>query len=178
MEAAVAHSLHPTHPSLDFPCSYSILKLKKSRNTLSLTMHFISTLTAIAGLTTVALGSCNHDNCFRAIKQYETTSTAFCKSYLATPTKQAPTPFATCGPSRISSACSCLTSTSTTTTPTSTFITSTCTRSSASACPTAFDPCCQYTCAEAQVPFLLCSPSDTSGQFEVCSKCPSPTPTP
>ncbi|KAL8961857.1 MAG: hypothetical protein Q9183_005247, partial [Haloplaca sp. 2 TL-2023] len=61
---------------------------------------------------------------------------------------------------------------------TSTFTTSTCSRSSTSACPTTADPCCKYTCSVAQVPFDVCSPSDTSGPFEKCNKCPVPTPTP
>lgn len=193
-------------------------------------MHLIYAFTALAGFLTVALANndCHHDNCYRAIKQYGSVSTSFCKQYLATPyapllhpidkkktyieskhsTKQAPTPFATCGPSvphisfpvaptvevstdprlqRISSACNCLktqapncptqttAATTTSASRTSSFVTSTCSRSSASACPTSVNPCCQYRCAVAQVPFQVCSPSDTSGQFEVCSKCPVPT---
>ncbi|CAO1596394.1 hypothetical protein XANCAGTX0491_000243 [Xanthoria calcicola] len=152
-------------------------------------MHFLSTITALTGLITMVLAnSCNQDNCYRAIKRYETTSSAFCKQYLATPTNAAPTPFATCGPTRISSACKCLetqtppppttTAATTTKSSTSSFVTSTCSRSSASACPTPVNPCCQYLCAVAQVPFRICSPSDTSGQFEVCSKCPVPTAAP
>lgn len=117
-----------------------------------------------------------------------------------TSTKQAPSRIATCGDKvrlsstwlrhpqadtchlqKISSACSCLTTTTppptTTTTPTttlttSTSTTSTCARSSASACPTSATKCCAYLCAEAQVPFDLCSETDTSGQFQKCSKCP------
>ena len=50
-------------------------------------MYFsLNTIAAIAGLVTVVLGNtCNHDNCYRAIVQYESTSTAFCNKYLATP---------------------------------------------------------------------------------------------
>lgn len=56
--------------------------------------------------------------------------------------------------------------------------TSTCTRSSLSTagCPTPYDPCCAYVCEEAQVPFDVCSQTDGSGKFAVCSKCPAPTP--
>jgi hypothetical protein len=48
-----------------------------------------------------------------------------------------------------------------------------CTPSSASECPTTPAPCCAYLCAEAQVPFLVCQPTDGSGEFAVCSKCPT-----
>lgn len=81
-------------------------------------------------------------------------------------------------PQRISSACSCLTTTTTSTpTPTSTLSTSTCERSSAAACPTPYTPCCAYLCAEAQVPFLVCS-QENETVLAQCQKCPSPTKTP
>lgn len=55
-------------------------------NSTLLIMHFLSTITALTGLMTMVLAnSCNQDNCYRAIKRYETTSSAFCKQYLATP---------------------------------------------------------------------------------------------
>jgi hypothetical protein len=41
------------------------------------------------------------------------------------------------------------------------------------ACPTPFNSCCAYKCAEAQVPFNVCQPTDNSGQFAVCTKCPT-----
>jgi len=50
---------------------------------------------------------------------------------------------------------------------------STCTPFSAAACPpaTAYDPCCAYICAEAQVPFLVCQ--TTSATFLAqCTQCP------
>jgi len=49
---------------------------------------------------------------------------------------------------------------------------STCSPYSAAACPTAFSSCCAYICAEAQVPFAVCQPTDGSGQFASCSACP------
>lgn len=85
-------------------------------------------------------------------------------------------------PQRISSACSCLATTSSTSitstpTPTSTLSTSTCTRSSASACPTSYSPCCAYLCAEAQVPFLICS-QENQTVLAQCQKCPTTTAAP
>ena len=68
--------------------------------------------------------------------------------------------------------------TTTSPSPTSSVDTATCSRSSINACPTAYNPCCAYICAEAQVPFDVCSPEDDSGQFASCSKCPGPTVTP
>ena len=44
------------------------------------------------------------------------------------------------------------------------------------ACPTPYDPCCAWSCAEAQVPYAVCSQTDGTGEFATCSKCPSPTP--
>lgn len=78
----------------------------------------------------------------------------------------------------IHSACHCLTATANTTTstqiPTSTLSTSTCARSSAAACPTPYTPCCAYLCAEAQVPFLVCSQQNETVLAQ-CQKCPAPT---
>ncbi|KAJ6256007.1 hypothetical protein Dda_9301 [Drechslerella dactyloides] len=55
----------------------------------------------------------------------------------------------------------------TTTTPT------TCTGGySASACPTVYDPCCAYICAEAQVPFLVCLPTSQTVLAQ-CTACPT-----
>ena len=67
-----------------------------------------------------------------------------------------------------------------TTAPSLTLSTSTCTGRllSTAGCPTPYDPCCAYVCEEAQVPFDVCSQTDGSGEFAVCSKCPSPTPGP
>ena len=58
------------------------------------------------------------------------------------------------------------------------FATSTCTGRllSSAGCPTPYDPCCAYVCEEAQVPFDVCSQTDGSGEFAVCSQCPAPTP--
>jgi hypothetical protein len=61
----------------------------------------------LAALPLAATQSCAADNCFRAVKKHQTTATAFCGDYLAGSTA-APTPVATFGPTRISSACSCL----------------------------------------------------------------------
>ena len=65
-----------------------------------------------------------------------------------------------------------------TTTPNPTLSTSTCSGRllSTAGCPTPYDPCCAYVCEEAQVPFDVCSQTDGSGEFAVCSLCPSPTP--
>ncbi|KAG6989847.1 hypothetical protein G7Y79_00062g093250 [Physcia stellaris] len=140
-------------------------------------MHCLQFLVPLTALVATALGnSCNHDNCYRAVIRYEReTAPSFCSKYLATayvnsllPTlwenpsltiSSTPKPQALgCSPKLVSSACSCLiTATKSTPTPTSTLSTSTCERSSASACPTAYTPCCAYLCAEAQVPFLVCS---------------------
>lgn len=65
-----------------------------------------------------------------------------------------------------------------TTAPKTTLSASTCTvklLSGTQGCPTPYDPCCAYTCAEAQVPFGVCSQTDGSGEYAVCSKCPTPT---
>ncbi|EPS35623.1 hypothetical protein H072_10964 [Dactylellina haptotyla CBS 200.50] len=55
--------------------------------------------------------------------------------------------------------------------------TDTCTNRSApnGACPTAFDSCCAFICAEAQVPFAVCQPTDGSGTFAQCTACPGGT---
>ncbi len=66
----------------------------------------------------------------------------------------------------------CLTSTSSTR-PTASINTATCTPQSIAACPTSYDPCCAFICAEAQVPFDVCSPSNRT-QLAVCSQCPTP----
>ncbi|CAH0050903.1 unnamed protein product [Clonostachys solani] len=53
---------------------------------------------------------CHADNCYRAIKSYQTaTATEFCSEYLVSATV-APSQFASCGPCRLSSACRCLVS--------------------------------------------------------------------
>ena len=59
------------------------------------------------------------------------------------------------------------------------FPTSTCTGRllSVAGCPTPYDHCCQYVCEEAQVPYDVCSLTNGSGEYAVCSSCPSPTPT-
>ena len=41
------------------------------------------------------------------------------------------------------------------------------------ACPTPYDPCCAWKCAEAQVPYEVCQPTDGSGEFAVCERCPT-----
>ena len=56
--------------------------------------------------------------------------------------------------------------------------TSTCSRTSAAACPTSSSPCCAYLCAEAQVPFDVCSPDDETGDFASCQACPTSLTTP
>ncbi|KAK6334543.1 hypothetical protein TWF730_003757 [Orbilia blumenaviensis] len=52
-------------------------------------------------------------------------------------------------------------------------ISSTCTAYSApaGACPTTYDTCCAFLCAEAQVPFEVCQPTDGSGEFATCTAC-------
>lgn len=65
-----------------------------------------------------------------------------------------------------------------TTTSPSTLSTSTCTPyvvTTGPACPAAHNPCCAWTCAEAQVPYAVCQPTDNSGQYAVCSQCPTLT---
>lgn len=57
---------------------------------------------------------------------------------------------------------------------TTTINTSTCTPQSIAACPTPYNPCCAYICAEAQVPFDVCSPTNDT-DLAVCSACPTPT---
>ncbi|CAH0028459.1 unnamed protein product [Clonostachys rhizophaga] len=65
-------------------------------------------------------GTCHADNCYRAIKFYQTaTATEFCSEYLDHATV-APSQFASCGPSRLSSACSCLASSTSTSVPSTT----------------------------------------------------------
>ncbi|KAF3909920.1 hypothetical protein ABW21_db0208274 [Orbilia brochopaga] len=51
---------------------------------------------------------------------------------------------------------------------------STCTPFSApvGACPTPFDPCCAYICAEAQVPFAVCQTTSAT-YLAQCSACPT-----
>ncbi|KAK6347383.1 hypothetical protein TWF718_005222 [Orbilia javanica] len=57
--------------------------------------------------------------------------------------------------------------------------TSTCTPYSApaGACPTAYDSCCAYLCAEAQVPFGICQQTDGTGEFATCTACAGGTAT-
>ncbi|KEY72835.1 hypothetical protein S7711_10838 [Stachybotrys chartarum IBT 7711] len=50
---------------------------------------------------------CNADNCYRGLLRIQSTATAFCRDYLDHVT-EAPSPIATCGPNRLSSACSCI----------------------------------------------------------------------
>jgi len=59
------------------------------------------------------------------------------------------------------------------TTPSSSSSSSTCSPYSAAACPAVANPCCAYLCGEAQVPFPVCQPTDGTGQFASCSKCPT-----
>ncbi|KAK6330345.1 hypothetical protein TWF696_003441 [Orbilia brochopaga] len=61
-----------------------------------------------------------------------------------------------------------ITTTTTTTAP------STCTPFSApvGACPTPYDPCCAYICAEAQVPFAICQTTSAT-YLAQCSACPT-----
>ena len=57
-----------------------------------------------------------------------------------------------------------------------TLATSTCTPrllTAGQTCPTPYDPCCAWKCAEAQVPFDVCQPTDGSGEFAVCERCPT-----
>ncbi|KAK6498271.1 hypothetical protein TWF506_004510 [Arthrobotrys conoides] len=56
---------------------------------------------------------------------------------------------------------------------------STCTPYSApaGACPTAYDSCCAFLCAEAQVPFGICQPTDGTGEFATCTACAGGTAT-
>ncbi|KAK6495018.1 hypothetical protein TWF481_003046 [Arthrobotrys musiformis] len=56
---------------------------------------------------------------------------------------------------------------------------STCTAYSApaGACPTTYDSCCAFLCAEAQVPFQVCQPTDGSGEFATCTTCAGGTTT-
>ena len=63
----------------------------------------------------------------------------------------------------------------------STLSLSTCTPSvvtSGPACPAVYDQCCAWTCGEAQVPYPVCQHSDGTGEFALCTRCPSPTPMP
>jgi hypothetical protein len=70
-------------------------------------------------VTTTKAPSCNADNCYRALAGYQRTSVStFCSAYLSSTTLSEPTQVATCGPSRISSACSCLATSSATVTAT------------------------------------------------------------
>ena len=62
-------------------------------------------------------------------------------------------------------------------TTTTTLNTSTCSRQSIAACPTPYDPCCAFVCAEAQVPFDVCSPSNETF-LASCYACAPPTVTP
>ena len=55
------------------------------------------------------------------------------------------------------------------------FVPAICARPSASACPSPYDPCCASLCAEAQVPFLVCSP-ESQTFLASCDACPSTTP--
>ena len=78
---------------------------------------------------------CNADNCLNALKNHAARASAYCTSY-TTSAQTATTGFPTCipqtcGPSRVSSACSCLATTTTTFT-TTTFTTTT----TPTACPT------------------------------------------
>jgi hypothetical protein len=153
----------------------------------------------ITAFATAALAiRCNRDNCFRAIISYQSKSDAtFCSEYFATSlvfltlipcppvtlpqvtnecnfcsTLQVPTSFATCGPARISSACSCLTPSPTTTTTTIT-TTSCSAMSSATGCPTPPNSCCQFFCGAALVPFGFCSPTNDISPFSTCTPCPA-----
>ncbi|KAI9158072.1 hypothetical protein HJFPF1_06061 [Paramyrothecium foliicola] len=105
-------------------------------------MIFTNFLALVISAVPLALAqSCGQDNCYRAIRNYQDkTSAGFCGSYLASQTA-APSPFATCGPVRLSSACNCLvtataTATATATTAATTLTTSTTSSTSTSASPT------------------------------------------
>jgi hypothetical protein len=68
----------------------------------------LPTLAVLLALPVAIAQNCNADNCYRAIRTFQTaTAPGFCNSYLASATA-APSPVATCGPTRISSACQCL----------------------------------------------------------------------
>ncbi|MCJ1242118.1 hypothetical protein MMC14_010125, partial [Varicellaria rhodocarpa] len=72
---------------------------------------------------------CNADNCLNALKNHAASASAYCTSY-TTSVQTATTGFPTyipqtCGPSRVSSACSCLATTTTTTTTSTTTTTPT-----------------------------------------------------
>ncbi|MCJ1312611.1 Phosphatidylinositol 4-kinase type 2-beta [Agyrium rufum] len=59
-----------------------------------------------------ARAACNEDNCLRALRNQITAASAFCNTYTSATTNTASTGFptfvpTTCGPSRVSSACSC-----------------------------------------------------------------------
>jgi len=110
---------------------------------------------------------CNRDNCFRAIIAYSTTVPSFCNEYIATPTVAVPSAFATCGSSRISSACSCLTTPPSTTTSCPPV-------ASASGCPSTPEYCCQWFCGAALVPFDFCSPTNDISPFSACCQCGTP----
>lgn len=94
-------------------------------------------------------------------------------------------PAATIVPTSLTSATVATTTSSPTITPSptvpspsvSSLSTSTCTGRllSTAGCPTPYDPCCAWVCAEAQVPFDVCSQTDGSGEFAVCTQCPKPT---
>ena len=108
---------------------------------------------------------------------------------------EAQVPFAVCHPTNqtvlaVCSACPSGPATSSSTKPTSTsshtittaptstsLATSTCSGRllSTAGCPTPYDPCCAWVCAEAQLPYDVCSQTDGTGEFATCSKCPSPT---
>ncbi|KAF6221610.1 hypothetical protein HO133_001576 [Letharia lupina] len=60
---------------------------------------------------------------------------------------------------------------------TTTLNTSTCSRQSIAACPTPYDPCCAFVCAEAQVPFDVCSPNNETF-LASCYACTPATATP
>ena len=82
---------------------------------------------------------CNADNCLNALKNHAASASAYCTSY-TTSTQTATTGFPTyipqtCGPSRVSSACSCL---ATTTTAVLTTTTTTTTSTTACSTPTGY----------------------------------------
>jgi len=75
-------------------------------------------------VTTTRPPTCNADNCYRALVGYQRTAVpTYCAAYLRSTTLSAPKNVATYEPSRISSACRCLTTGQTTTSTSSSFTT-------------------------------------------------------
>jgi len=149
-----------------------------------------SLTTSTATITSVDTANCTPQSINACPTSYDP-----CCAFICAETQ---VPFDVCSPSNrtelaVCSQCPLATATatttlSTTTDPTTTITTapsltlsiSTCSARllSTAGCPIPYDLCCAYVCEEAQVPFDVCSQTDGSGEFAVCSKCPSPTPGP